>query len=164
MSSSSYTVELKSRSRRLVDDVLNGGDLGSISDLLADDLVVHGLDAHTDTHGLPTFREKLFAWHAAVPDSEDTIEDMIAAKDTVVCFCTRRGTQIGGYPGLPPEAIGRTFEIPIVHKFRFEDGKVVEWWELADALGMARQLGVIPNSSGDVVRLLVGQVKRRLSG
>jgi predicted ester cyclase len=164
MSSGRHTAELESLSRRVIDEVLNGDRIGSISKLLDDDLVVHGLGANTDARGLDLVREKLFVWHAAVPDSEDAIGDVIAADDAVVCFCTRRGTLTGEYPGMPPGALGRAFEIAVVHRFRFEDGKVVEWWELADALGMARQLGVLGDSPGDAVRLMVGQEKRRLSG
>ena len=158
------TEELASRARRVVAEVLNGEDGDAMAELLADDVVVHGLGSGEDTKGVEAFAEGLAAWRVAVPDSEDTVDDAVAEGDTVVLFCTRRGTLESEYPGVPAGAVGNSFEIVVVHKFRFEDWRVAEWWRLADALGMARQLGALPESPGDAVRFMVGGMRRRLSG
>ena len=158
------TEELTARARRVVNEVLNGEDGDVMTELLADDLVVHGLGADEETKGVDAFAEGLAAWRAAVPDSEDAVDDAVAEGDTVVLFCTRRGTLESEYPGVPVGAVGNSFEVTVVHKFRFEDWRVAEWWRLADALGMARQLGALPESPGDAVRLVVDGMRRRLSG
>lgn len=158
------TAELTARARRVVDEVLNGADGDAMAELLTDDVVVHGLGSGEETKGVAAFAEGLAAWRAAVPNSEDTVDDAVAEGDTVVLFCTRRGTLESEYPGVPAGAVGNSFEVVVVHKFRFEDWRVAEWWRLVDALGMARQLGAFPESPGDAVRLMVGGMRRRLSG
>lgn len=158
------TVELTARARRVVAEVLNGEDGDAMAELLTDDVVVHGLGSGEETKGVDEFAEGLAAWHEAVPDSADTVDDAVAEGDTVVLFCTRRGTLESEYPGVPAGAVGKSFEVAVVHKFRFEDWRVAEWWRLADALGMARQLDALPESPGDAVRLVVGGMRRRLSG
>ena len=100
------TSELKSRSRRVIEEVLNRNDPDAVTELSDEDLVVHGLCAGTDSKGVDAFREELTAWREAVPDSEDHIDDIVTEGDTVVLFCTRRGTQEREYLGIPAAAIG----------------------------------------------------------
>jgi len=43
-------------------------------------------------------------------------------------------------------ATGKSFIEPIVHRLRFEDGKVVEHWRVENELTMMKQLGLWPDS------------------
>ena len=162
MANTGVNGQLETLAHRVVEEVLNDGSEVAIRELLAEDLVLHGLGAATETRGRDAFAEELKAFHAAVPDAADEIESITAAGDTVVLFCTRRGTLEAPYGDVPAAGIGRSFEVTIVHKLRVEDGLVVEWWRLADALGMARQLGVLPDSPGALVRIALGELRHRL--
>lgn len=105
------------------------------------------------------------AWKRAVPNNETTVDDAVAEGETVVLFTTWRGTVEEEYPGVvPPMAVGKSFEIAIVLGCRFEDGRIAEVWRLADARGMMRQLGLLPDSPGAMVRLAAGAIRHRLTG
>jgi steroid delta-isomerase-like uncharacterized protein len=77
------------------------------------------------------------------PDLRIEIEDVVAEGDKVVLRCVASGSHTGRYRGLPPT--GRTFTVSQMVIFRLEDGKLAEAWQEIDALGLARQLGVVSN-------------------
>ena len=79
---------------------------------------------------------------AAFPDNRSTIEDMIAEGDKVVTRYTVRGTHKGDFLGIP--ATGKEVAFTSILISRIAEGKIVEDWEEADALGMLQQLGVVP--------------------
>ena len=80
---------------------------------------------------------------AAFPDLQYTVEDQIAEGDKVVTRYTASGTHRGELMGIAPT--GSRVEITGISITRVEDGKIEEIWETHDALGMMRQLGVIPS-------------------
>jgi predicted ester cyclase len=101
---------------------------------------------HTNPPGLQNGREghqgivRLF--HAAFPDGQWTVDDMVAEGDKAVARTTFRGTHTGDFFGMPPT--GKRVAMQGVHIGRFIDGKIVEHWGSNDDLGMMRQLGAIP--------------------
>ncbi|ESP87715.1 ester cyclase [Candidatus Halobonum tyrrellensis] len=149
-----WSRELAARSRRVVTDVVDGGDPDAMRELVADGVVVHGFGDAT-TRGIDAFADALAAWHEAVPDGEDAVDDVVVQDDTVVLFCTRRGTLEADRPDIPADA-GDSFEVDVVHRLRFSDWQVAEWWWMADALGAARQLDALPEAADDAARLAVG--------
>jgi predicted ester cyclase len=52
------------------------------------------------------------------------------------------GTHQGQWRGLPPT--GKPVTFTGIFIYRIVDGKAVEGWENADALGLVQQLGLIP--------------------
>ena len=80
---------------------------------------------------------------AAFPDLQYTVEDQIAEGDKVVTRYTASGTHRGELMSIVPT--GSRVEITGISITRIEDGKIEEIWENYDALGMMRQLGVIPS-------------------
>jgi predicted ester cyclase len=71
-----------------------------------------------------------------------TIEDVAVAGDVVWARNRARGVNTGSVMGNPPS--GRLVEIDVIDIVRFEDGRVVEHWGIADQLGMMLQLGLMP--------------------
>ena len=70
-------------------------------------------------------------------------EDQIAEGDKVVVRWAARLTHQGEFAGIPPTNKHATVEgIDII---RYEGRKRVETWRQWDALGMMRQLGVVPS-------------------
>lgn len=118
-------------------DAENAKDLSSIEDIVASDCVDH---AH-QLQGVEAYKQYIVAFAQGFPDFHETIEDLIAEGDKVWVRFTFTGTHTGEYRGVAPT--GKKVTAEIVDIFRIVDGKVVEWWEVADALKMSKQLGLI---------------------
>ena len=87
----------------------------------------------------------LFGFMNAFPDSEVTIDDMIAEGDQVVTKKTFTGTHTGDFAGIA--ATGNTVTLQFVDIMRVRDGKIIEHWNCIDQLSFMQQLGVIPTPS-----------------
>jgi len=86
----------KANAQRFVDEVVNGGNLAVIDELLAPDFVDHG-----GQPGVPPTREGTKAimamLHKAFPDLHATVDDVIAEGDKVVQRTTSHGTMKGSF-------------------------------------------------------------------
>jgi len=80
--------------------------------------------------------------HKAFPDFTLTIEDMATNGNTVWGRMTGRGTQQGQFGPMPPT--GKKVEISVIDVMRFENGKLIEHWGVADRLAAMEQLGMKP--------------------
>ena len=123
--------------RRFVDEVLAGGRVEPIDELVAADFVSHTWDM-TDAG-----RDKLKAttpqMHERLTDVEMTVDDLVAEGDQVVARLTSSATPTGDFMGVP--AAGKRYTIGEIHWFRLRDGQLIEHWHQIDGLGMMRQLG-----------------------
>jgi len=135
------TQENKAVARRIVEEVINKGNLA-----LADELFAANVVDHAAPPGFPPGPEgfKMFftGFRAAFPDLHDHIDDEIAEGDMVVQRVTAHGTMKGEFAGMP--ATGKHATWTEIHISRVEGGKFVEHWANIDQLGMLQQLGVIP--------------------
>jgi steroid delta-isomerase-like uncharacterized protein len=122
---------------RFVLEVLAGGRVDSIDELVAPDFVSHTWDM-TDGG-----RDKLKAttpkMHERLTDVKMLIEDLVAEDGTVVARLTSSATPTGEFMGVP--AAGKRYTIGELHWFRVRDGQLVEHWHQMDGLGLMRQLG-----------------------
>lgn len=147
--------------RRFVAAVWNGEEIDAIEDLAADGLVVHGLGAGVDRD-----REEFLAFHGglldAVPDLHHEVSKLVTEGDRVVAYVRIRGTPERQYGALSPT--GKSFDSVGFQMYRIEDGAVAEIWVLPNAMGMLRQLGIFPDTPGDVLRLMGRALKGRLLG
>jgi steroid delta-isomerase-like uncharacterized protein len=127
--------------RRLVDELINNGNLAAFDELFAPDFVEHELPP-----GVPQGREgtrQLFSMlHEAFPDLRAEIEDVVANDDKVVFRMNWRGTQTGTFLGIPPTA--KPVDFGVFDMVRVADGKIAEHWGLMDQLSLMQQLGVVP--------------------
>lgn len=80
--------------------------------------------------------------HKAYPDFSLTVEDMATNGNIVWGRMTARGTQKGQFGPLPPT--GKKIEITVCDVMRFENGKLVEHWGVADRFAAMEQLGMKP--------------------
>ena len=120
--------ENKAVVRRLVDEVLNAGQMEVIDEFYA-----------------PALTEEAKRWiapfRASFPDVHMKIIDLISEGDQVVGRFTCSGTHLGEWLGYAPT--GRRFEaIDEVSIYRFRDGRIVETWGFEDNLGRLEQLGL----------------------
>jgi predicted SnoaL-like aldol condensation-catalyzing enzyme len=71
-------------------------------------------------------------------DMEIEISQLIAEGDTVICEFCLRAKHVAEFAGIP--AKGNEILCPAYSKFRVENGKLAEAWELADIAGLLEQM------------------------
>ncbi len=126
--------------RRLIEEVLNRGQMGLLAELVASDHIGH--DPFGDNYGPEGTRIVVAEYRAAFPDLALTIEDLLAARDTVAWRFNLRGTHAGSFMGIPPT--GRVVTTPGIAIAHLAAEKVGESWVSLDALGLLRQMGAAP--------------------
>jgi predicted ester cyclase len=101
------------------------------------------IDRSIDMRGdLKDFKQKESEWYDAFPDMHVTIDDMVAEGDKVAARVTWTGTHKGEIMGIPPTNKKVTFSLITIS--RIAGGKIVEDHGQFDALGLMRQLGLVP--------------------
>jgi steroid delta-isomerase-like uncharacterized protein len=138
------TEENKALSRRVAEEIFNGGNLDLAYELYAPDYVLHDPSLPEDLHGPDGLKQYVAMASEAFPDARVTIVDQVAEGDKVVDRWTAAGTHTGEFVGIPPT--GRRFEVSGITVSRFAGGKIAEDWYQGDDLGMMQQLGVVPSA------------------
>lgn len=127
--------------RRFLTDVVGGGDTDAVSVFLADDVVVHNL---VFGDGRRQAGATALGWKVlAAADVGVDVADVVATSERVAVRATVKGTHSETLMDLAPT--GASFQIAAVWLCRIENGRIAEIWSLPDGLGLARQLGAIPD-------------------
>ena len=124
-------------------ELLNAGDLGEFSTLIADDFVEHEV-APGLAEGKEGVLQFFTMYRAAFPDLRFEPQQTFVNGDTAAVYVRVTGTHSGGeFMGIP--ATGKSIEVTGVDIVRFgDDGVGREHWGVFDAMGMMQQLGVVP--------------------
>ena len=93
--------ELKARARRVVEEILNQGDLAVANELISPDCV-HHVPGGQPAPGLAALRDWLALTLSIFPDFHAIVEDEIAEGDRVVQRITCYGTHQGEFSGVQP--------------------------------------------------------------
>jgi steroid delta-isomerase-like uncharacterized protein len=154
--------ENKAVVRQFFAEVINGGNLDRADELVTDDYVEHQhLPGAEGRQGIAVAKAFLSMMRGAFPDFHFDIEDLVAEGDKVVARLTVSGTHRGEMMGLAPT--GKRIQTSGIEVFRVADGKLAEHWATFDALGMLRQIGIVPVPSPPLLaRTLAYQVRKRL--
>jgi predicted ester cyclase len=112
---------------RLIDEVLNGGDLALIDELYSPELA-------------PAARRWIQPFRSAFPDVRMEIVELVAEGDRVVGRFRCSGTNLGSWGGEEPTG-RRMHDIDEVYFFTVRDGRITEAWGLEDTAKRMRQLG-----------------------
>ncbi len=99
-----------------------------------------------EKRGRAGFQELVSLYRTAFPDLKMTIEDQLSEGDKVATRWNTTGTHRGELFGIAPT--GKQVRVQGIVVTRIAKGKVVEDAESYDALGMLRQLGVVPAAVG----------------
>lgn len=131
----------KEKERRIVDEVINKGNMGVLDECLAVDFVYHG-PGGVEVKGISGYKEFTAGLHNAYPDIHVTIEDILAEGNLVATrtFCTFTFTGRARLDNPYGQRVSMTGSI----LDRFKDGKISETWEQYDRLDLYQQLGIIP--------------------
>lgn len=129
-------------------EILSGGDLATLYELISPDFIFT-LPTHPEPyHGPDGFKDLVVMLHSCFPDFHIEALDMVASGDTVVTRWRGGGTHLGAaiktVAGDIP-ASGRKFEIDGMSWQRMQNGLIVETHGNEDTVGMFAQLGVIPS-------------------
>ena len=124
--------------RRYRQEIANEGKLDLVDEIFAATFMMNSQEMTPEN-----FKQFIQMWRIAFPDLEYTLEDLIAEGDRVVERWTCRGTHEGALFGIPPTGKQITSTGILIH--RIVDGKIVEFVEVADGLGLMQQLGVVPS-------------------
>ena len=136
------TEEAKAGVRRAFEEVANKGDMTTVDEIIAPEYVRHDLAGGPDAHGPDGVQLLSAGLRAAFPDIKTTIEDIFADGEKVVVRFSVRGTHSGPFMGIAPT--GREATWRGVNIYRVSGGRIRETWQLADGLGLLRQLGAAP--------------------
>src|SRR5262245_28519470 len=126
--------------RTFVEDGINRRNLDILDDLMTPTIVDHDLPPGTPP-GPAGVKEKLSAFLAAFPDLKATFETEVYQGDKLAGRGHLTGTHRGPFMGIA--ATGKTMKMPFMDLWRFENGKVAEYWVQADRLCLLQQIGAI---------------------
>jgi steroid delta-isomerase-like uncharacterized protein len=135
--------ENKAVMRRMLDEVIVGGNLDLMDELVHPDFANHnvvGTAEASSSFGVENFRQEIEGLRSAFPDIELDVIHLLADGDKVIAHLRGHGTHLGEFGGMP--ATGHRVDVPSITIVRFADGKFAERWNLVDRYGMLKQLGV----------------------
>lgn len=134
--------EANKRAARTLYDVWDGGDVGAIDDVMAEDVVLHKPDAlGGSVHGRDAYKNNFRMVRAGFPDLFFRVHNVVSEDDRVIAYCTFGGTHDGPLLGVEPT--GASVEVWDFVMYRFGDGEVVEVRSLPDFLGLFLEVGAI---------------------
>ncbi len=125
--------------RIFVEEAINKGNLSVLEEVLHPGYVYRS--PNEELRGLEAIKGFFEMFQAAFPDLMLQIDDLVMENDKSANFFTLTGTHKGDFMGIP--ATGKQVKVHGVVLSRFEDGKIVEEWEVLDQLAMLQQLGVV---------------------
>jgi steroid delta-isomerase-like uncharacterized protein len=136
-----HTADNKAVVRRFIRDAVNGNDYDLIEELFTDDYTRHDPASPESESGPGPWIESMRELHAAFPDSEVRIGEIVAEDDLVAFEGTMTGTHEGEFRGVEPT--GTEIEIQGNAMHRVRDGKIAETWATWDFLGLLQQIEAV---------------------
>jgi steroid delta-isomerase-like uncharacterized protein len=134
--------DLKARTLEGFERMFNQGDLDYVDEALDPGGVDHQEPLGTEFGA--HLKEVITMMREAFPDLHFEVHEIISEGDIVATRSTMTGTHegrfnLGPLAALPPT--GKRVEVPHMHFFRSENGRVVDMWHVWDTLKLMRQLG-----------------------
>ena len=111
--------------KRLFEEEINQKKLETLESMVTPDYISHN-DSVSPLSNVQQGTKFLTSVFAAFPDTQVTIEDIIAEADKVVVRNTWRGTFQGSWMGIAPT--GKTVTWTGIVMWRIKNGKIAERW------------------------------------
>lgn len=124
--------------RRFIAEAINKGNLSNL-DAFVHPSYVFRAPGGEQRHGPDGLSSYLAAFRSAFPDLRVRVDDMLGEGDKVMSCFTMTGTHQGELMGIA--ATGQHVTINGMLLSRFEQGKIIEEWEILDQFGLLQQLG-----------------------
>jgi predicted ester cyclase len=126
--------------RRVIEEGYNKGHLAILDEVFASDFVEHQVGIVPPT--VDGVKGSITFLRTAFPDLKLAIEEIVVSGDKTWARITARGTHQGQFMGVPPTS--KAFAITVMDVCRFEKGKIIEHWGVADQLALMAQIGALP--------------------
>jgi steroid delta-isomerase-like uncharacterized protein len=124
------------------DEILCGGKLDRIDDMVTDDVVDHEQGLPGQPEGKDGVRFFVNTMRDAFSDLKATCSPTLESGDMAAAQVTITGKHTGEFMGVP--ATDKSFEIESIDIIRFEDGKCAEHWGVTDNMALMQQIGAVP--------------------
>ena len=124
------------------DEILCGGNLDKVDELVTDDVVDHeeGLPGQPEgKEGVVFF---VSAMRDAFSDLNATVGQSLESGDLAAAEVTITGKHTGDFMGVP--ATDKPFEIKTIDIVRVEGDKCAEHWGVTDNMALMQQIGAVP--------------------
>ena len=128
--------------QRFVTDAIQGGDFNVVKEIFDPAYVPHDPSNPGRQGGIAGATAFVTTLHQHATDVRYDTDHWLADGDLVSYSWSLRFAHSGPLMGIPPS--GKTIAITGIDLFRLRDGKVIESWTYADALGMLQQMGMLP--------------------
>ena len=129
--------ENKLLARRLLEEVVNTGDVDRLSEFLAPEYVA----PHANIVGVEAAKQQIQTFRHCYPDLHVTVDGQAAEGDTVVTWWTMRGTHLGELGGVPPT--NKQITLRGVNVQTVRAGRIVEHRGESNSLEALLELGVV---------------------
>lgn len=126
--------------RILIEKGFSNGDVAVFDHYISPNFVEHQYGFFPP--GVEGVKKAIQNLHVGFPDFSLTIEDLIMDGEKVWGRMAGRGTHKGKFGPMYPT--GKSFEITVIDIMRFDNGKLIEHWGVADRLALMEQLGMKP--------------------
>ena len=118
-----------------------GGPVDVVEQYGAETVIIH-YSGQTMATSFEELKGLIAHWREAFPDFQMHVDEIITEGDVTAVRMRYEGTHEGVWFGNEPT--GKRVLVDEMMFFRFEDGLLVEAWEVDDQLTMRQQLGLIP--------------------
>jgi steroid delta-isomerase-like uncharacterized protein len=125
---------------RFFEEFLNQQKLDRVEDYVTRNWVNHD-PSMPPLQGYEGAKQLVRTLAGGFPDLRVRIEDIIAEADRVAARFSFTGTHRGDFMGVA--ATGRKITSSGCGLFRIQDGRLAENWVVFDAMGVAKQIGMI---------------------
>jgi predicted ester cyclase len=116
-----------------------------LDEICTADIIIHDPVAG-ELRGLEAFKGVFAFFRQAFPEQRSELLQYLAEGDYVALLHIHHAVNNGSFNGRPPT--GRTVVVPGVELFRFERGKIAEFWRFDADLSLMMQLGALPVPAG----------------
>lgn len=123
--------------RALFEQIWNRENFDPVESVFANEFEFH-TGGTTHTMNLSDLREFVRRWHIGFPDTHFDVHAIVASGNRAAAHATLRGTHSGPWGDLVPT--GRSINVEHMFFFRFEEGRMVEVWEVLDSSELRSQL------------------------
>ena len=114
-------------------EVWNNGRESAISELMADQTIIHGIsDAGADVKGFESFKKFHQSFHNDFSNIHVDVEEVLTQEDFESAHCTVTAKHTKS---------GNDVKFGGIVMARIDDGKIVESWNYFDFLTMYKQIG-----------------------
>ena len=124
------------------DEILCGGNLDKIDELVTDDVVDHEQGFPGQPEGKEGVAFFVNTMRDAFSEMKATVGQSLESGDLASAEVTISGKHTGEFMGVP--ATDKPFEIKTIDIIRIEDGKCAEHWGVTDNMALMQQLGAVP--------------------